>query len=120
MEYLCFYLASLLLYYFLWLRNRDKENPDYRKASNSAFLRGAISTFPIIGVSMVFSLILAFTGLKQSHFIIYQALFTIVALALSEELVNFTRLRDCSKRSSLSIRGLMLRLLWLLSVLRSA
>lgn len=85
---------------FLWLRNRKKDDREYGKCANSAFIRGLISTFPIVGVSLFLYIILRLTHLEDNNVLLYNVLYKVVVLALSEELVKFFAFRGLLKKKS--------------------
>lgn len=91
-------IPSVLI--FLWLRNRHKDDPLYRKSCNSAFIRGIVSVLPILVLSGVLFLLngVIRVFLLQNADILYKALYTFVVLAFAEELVKFLAFRLLLKK----------------------
>lgn len=85
---------------FLWLRNRRKEDLQYRKSCNSAFIRGLISVLPIVAVSGMLFLLngVIRVFLLQNADLVYKAIYNFVVLALAEELVKFLAFRLLLKK----------------------
>lgn len=85
------FLASLIpsLALFFCLRNIKKEDSEYKKICNKAFLYGLLSVFPILLVSGIFALIESQSGLKNMNYIVDQVFHDFIVLALAEELVKF-------------------------------
>lgn len=97
-----FFLLSIVptVLIFVWLRNRKKEDPEYKKCADSALIRGLISVFPVIGVSAVFYIILRLTRLQDTNVILYNGFYKIIVLAFAEELVKFFAFRFMLKKKS--------------------
>lgn len=76
--------AALVIWFFRYAKT-DAEKQVYKKA----LIAGLICVFPVLLTSMIFNILIALTGLKASHPIVYLALYKMGVLALAEELVKF-------------------------------
>lgn len=85
---------------FLWLRNRKRDDQEYRKCANSAFLRGVVSVLPIIVVSLILHIALRLTRLQNYNILLYKAIYTVIVLALAEEFVKFFTFRGLIKKKN--------------------
>ena len=78
---------------FWWVRSLRKGDAAYRKLCDKMFRDGVFSAFPVIAVSGTLSLLLHLTGLKGTHALLYEALHSLIVLALAEEMVKFLTFR---------------------------
>ncbi len=86
---------------FFWLRNRRKDDPLYRKSCNSAFIRGLICVFPILGFSAVFHIgrnALTTFVFPDMNALLSEAIYAFIVLAFSEELVKYIMFRQLLKK----------------------
>lgn len=84
---------------FLWLRGRSRDNPAYGKLCSMALGYGALSLFPVTLFSGVSYIIVRLTGLHNSNPLLYQAVYTIIVLALMEELAKYMLFRHVIKKT---------------------
>ena len=92
-------IPSVLI--FIWLRNRHKNEPMYKKSCNSAFIRGFVSVFPVIlmsGILFLINLLIKTFLIKDMNILIYKAIYCIIVLALVEEMVKFFMFRLLIKK----------------------
>ena len=95
------FIPFILLY--LWVRNGLKsaaaDGAAYQKLCGKALLKGFLSIFPVMLFSGVSSVLLNLTGLRNNHYLIHQALYTMIVLALMEELAKFWMFRRLLKKN---------------------
>ena len=96
-------LACLISYIplialFLWLRSYVKKDEEFRKLCNSFLLRGVLCIFPVVLFSAVCNILLRLTGVHNSNPLFYQALYTFIVLALSEEIAKYVTFRKGLKK----------------------
>ncbi|MBO6164224.1 MAG: hypothetical protein J6N77_04155 [Lachnospiraceae bacterium] len=83
---------------FLWLRNSVKKEEDYKKLIGRALLQGALSVFPVVLFSALFSLLVGLTGIKKTSPLLYAAMYNFIVLAFAEELVKYRTGRGVLKK----------------------
>ena len=84
---------------FFWLRNRLNQDDAYRALCNNAFKRGALCILPVVLFSALSYILLRLTGLHNTHPLLYQALYTFIVLALSEEVAKYFALKKVLKET---------------------
>ncbi|HCK88331.1 MAG TPA: hypothetical protein DHW39_05940 [Erysipelotrichaceae bacterium] len=84
---------------FIWLRNRLNQDDAYRALCNDAFKRGALCILPVMLFSAVSHILLRLTGFHNTHPLLYQALYTFIVLALSEEVAKYFALKKVLKET---------------------
>ena len=100
---LLFFILSIIpsVLIFTRLRDRRKNDPLYRKSCNSAFIRGLICVFPILGFSAVFHIgrnALTTFVFPDMNALLSEAIYTFIVLAFSEELVKYLMFRQLLKK----------------------
>lgn len=83
----------------LWLSRGIKKEPAYRQSCRKAIVAGLISTFPIILTSGALYLLLRLSRLEDVNALLYQAVYTFIVLAFSEELNKYLAFRYFLKKS---------------------
>ncbi len=94
------FLVSLIpaaILYF-WMKNRIKDDPEYKKTCRKALINGLISTLIVALASGVSSMILA-ALVKDRESILYIALYNFVVIALAEEAGKMFMMRKLKKGS---------------------
>lgn len=91
-------LAPSLALYF-WLRGYVSKEPAYQKTCGKALSAGLLSTFPIVATSGALYLLLRLSGLQAARPLLYQAAYTFIVLALSEELMKYLSYRRFLKKT---------------------
>ena len=96
-----FLIVSMLppVLIFFYIRNTvESENAELSGMCSKALLQGVLCVFGVMLCSAVTSLILYFTGLVDTHPVIYAFLRTFIVFAFSEELVKFLALRHFMRK----------------------
>lgn len=86
---------------FIWLKFRRKDDEQYRKCCNSAFIRGIVSVLPIVAFSFavhILNVLVFNTVLKDTDRFIYIIVYNFLVLALVEETVKFLVFRSLLKK----------------------
>ena len=91
---------------FLWLRNRLREEKAYKNLCNKALLRGVLCIFPVMLFSAVTYVLLRLTRVQESNPLLYEALYTFIVLALSEETAKFLMFRRTLRKTDYSFSWL--------------
>ena len=81
---------SLAMYF--WLRGYGNRDPAFKQTCGKALVAGLLATFPIVLFSGVLYLLLRASGLS-AHPLLYQAVYTFIVLAFSEELMKYLAFR---------------------------
>lgn len=81
---------SLALYF--WLRGYGNHDPGYKQSCGRALAAGLLATFPVVLFSGLLYLLLRVSGLS-AHPLLYQAMYTFLVLAFSEELMKYLAFR---------------------------
>ncbi|MBQ1826125.1 MAG: PrsW family intramembrane metalloprotease, partial [Firmicutes bacterium] len=84
---------------FLWIRGQKNIAENYDNNCTKAFVRGLLSVLPVIPTSLVLNIAVNQTGFKESNPVLYQALYTFLVLAFSEELMKFLMMKSVIKGS---------------------
>ncbi len=84
---------------FLWLRNHLKKEEAYKKLCTQTLWKGALCILPVFLLSACSYLILRLTGLHNTSPLLYQALYTIIVLALMEEVAKYWAFRRVLKKT---------------------
>ena len=82
---------------FLWIRGQKNIAENYNNNCTKAFVRGLLSVLPVIPTSLVLNIAVNLTGFKESNPVLYQALYTFLVLAFSEELMKFLMMKGVIK-----------------------
>lgn len=84
------FLVSMIpaAFMFFWLRDkvRQPSEEEFKTSCNDAFVKGLLSTFPVVAGSAILSIIGALLGLRRDSSILGAAYYTFIVLALVEEL----------------------------------
>lgn len=80
-------IPSLGVYYLL--KNRLKDDPQYREACRGAFTQGVLCIFLILALSLGFSILKAVTGIFKDSPLLLAVFHNFIVLALAEELAKF-------------------------------
>ena len=91
-------LAPSLALYF-WLRSFVSQEPAYPKTCGKALSAGFLATIPIVATSGALYLLLQWSGLQAARPLLYQAVYTFIVLALSEELMKYLSYRRFLKKT---------------------
>ena len=73
---------------FVYLRQRVRPDAEFRKLCGKTLWHGVLSSLLVVLLSAVLTILLSLTDLKERSIVLYQLLYTCVAIALSEELVK--------------------------------
>ena len=86
---------------YFWLKNGMKKpaDEDYKKTCRSALMNGFLSTVAVLPVSLAFTILLNFLGLKDHSSFLAAALHDFFVLAFAEELVKSLMLRKTLKNT---------------------
>jgi len=98
------FIASLIPAFFLyrWLK-RQKDMPDgYADRCKKSLIGGIVCTFPVIGMSLVLHVTGNLLHFRDGNPVLYQAYYTFIAIAFSEELMKFLAMRRVIKGRSCS------------------
>lgn len=87
---------SLALYF--WLRTFGNHDSAHNQICGKALVAGLLATFPIILFSGMLYLMLRASGLS-AHPLLYQAVYTFIVLAFSEELMKYLAFRRFLKKT---------------------
>ena len=98
-------LPSLLV--FFWMRNKSNLEARDKGVCDKAFRYGLFCVVPIFFLSGVTFLLLAFTGLKQTNPLLYQAIYKFIVLALAEEIAKFFMFKYLLKKENYTCNWLM-------------
>jgi len=85
---------------FLWLRGLRGNDPAYGKLCSRTLGCGALCVLPVTLFSGVSYIIVRLTGLHNSNPLLYQAVYTIIVLALMEELAKYLIFRRVLKKTT--------------------
>ncbi|MBQ9328583.1 MAG: PrsW family intramembrane metalloprotease [Solobacterium sp.] len=89
-------IPSLLLYFWL-LKNRDNE--EYKEVCKTCLVKGVLSVFLIVLVSLAFNVLGRVTNEFHLPPVLYQAYYTFIVLAFSEELVKYLTFKSILKKT---------------------
>ncbi len=94
-------IASFIPYtaLFLWLRSRRREDPSYKKLCGRALGFGVLSVLPVTLFSGISYVIVRLTGLHNANPLLYQAVYTVIVLALMEEFAKYLLFRRVVKKT---------------------
>ena len=83
---------------YLWLRNGVAKEEAHRKLCDRTLMQGFLTMLPVLLMSLIFNVLIALTGVKTANPLLYQALYTFIVLALSEEIAKFWMTRRFMKK----------------------
>ena len=106
--YIVSLIPALLLYF--WLKKQESDE-GWGFLCGSALKNGFLSTLGVIPVSGMIDLVLYFSGLKDSHVILYSFLHSFIALAFAEELIKYVFFRRILKKNERAYSRLELTIL---------
>ncbi|MBQ6489105.1 MAG: PrsW family intramembrane metalloprotease [Solobacterium sp.] len=89
-------IPAIILY--LWMKNRLKDDPEYKETCRKALIKGLLSTFLVALASGTLNLILALL-IKDRDSVLYIALYNFFVLAFSEEASKMFMMRKLKKTS---------------------
>ena len=82
----------------LWLRNSVAKEDAHRKLCDRTIIQGFLTMLPVLLMSLIFNILIALTGVKTANPLLYQAVYTFIVLALSEEIAKFWMTRRFMKK----------------------
>lgn len=91
-------IPSLLLYF--WLKNKNRDKPGYKGTCRTALVNGLITSLPVTLTAFVFRLIGSLTGLDKAGIIIWNAYKCFTMFALAEEFWKFCYFRKTLRNSA--------------------
>ena len=92
------FLVSLIpaVILYLWMKNKLKDDPEYKETCRKALIKGLLSTFLVALASGTLNLILALL-IKDRDSVLYIALYNFFVLAFSEEASKMFMMRKLKK-----------------------